>query len=206
MRFSTGMLPCGTVYHYRVIAFGTHGTTATPDDSFTTAECQPGTIKFKKSNITIKNTQAVLSLSVERAGGSDGPITVAYATADGGAKAGTDYNSASGTLRWDDGDLMSKQITLFSLMNPGRTKDVDFTVSLSEATGGAEAGKASTITLTPQGTGGSNPPPSHKPPPSNPPPSKKPPSKSGGGGGALGPGSLLLLAALLVFVRWDKKE
>jgi hypothetical protein len=195
LSFDLSDLACGTSYHYRIVAFGAHDGAATSDGTFKTADCQPGTLAFEKPKISIKNTQAALTLKVDRTGGADGPVTVKYATTDGTAVAGTDYNHASGTLRWADGDSKAKTITLFSLMNPNQTKDVNFTVALSGANGGAAAGKSSTVTLTPQSTGGSNPPPSKNPPPSNPPPSDNPPSKSGGGGGAFG---LLAILCLLV--------
>jgi hypothetical protein len=205
LSFDLSDLACGTSYHYRIVAFGAHDGAATPDSTFKTADCQPGTLAFEKPKISIKNTQAALTLKVDRIGGANGPVTVKYATANGTAVAGTDYNRASGTLRWADGDGKSKTITLFSLMNTDQKKDVNFNVDLSDASGGALAGKATTVTLAPQSTGGRNPPQSSNPPPRNPPP-QNPPSKSGGGGGAVGLGMLLFLAGYLILLRRREKN
>ena len=49
-----------------------------------------------------------LTVTVERLNGSSGAVSVAYATANGSAVAGTDYTAASGTLQWADGDAASK--------------------------------------------------------------------------------------------------
>ena len=44
-----------------------------------------------------------MTLTVERVSGTDGAVTVNYATANGTATAGADYTATSGTLSFADG-------------------------------------------------------------------------------------------------------
>ena len=45
-----------------------------------------------------------VTVTVDRVGGTQGKITVEYATANGTAAAGTDFSATSGSLRWASGD------------------------------------------------------------------------------------------------------
>ena len=59
--------------------------------------------------VTENGTAAVVVVS--RTGSTAGTVTVAYATSDGSATAGTDYTAQSGTLTFNDGEV-SKTITI----------------------------------------------------------------------------------------------
>lgn len=74
-----------------------------------------------------------LDVSVSRFGGSEGAVSVNFATEDGTAVAGVDYVASSGTLNWADLDDAPKTITL--MLNTV-SSDKNFFVRLSSPTGG----------------------------------------------------------------------
>ena len=69
-------------------------------------------------------------------------ITVAYATSDGTAQAGTDYSATSGTLAFYTGQI-TKTVTVPVLANTAAEGDEDFTLTLSNPTGTAYVKDAS---------------------------------------------------------------
>jgi endoglucanase len=86
---------------------------------------------------------------VNRSGGSSGAVTVAYATANGTAVAGTVYAAASGTLSWASGDATAKTFAVTIDSSPAFSGTDSFTVQLSGATGGATLGTATaTVSVT----------------------------------------------------------
>jgi aryl-phospho-beta-D-glucosidase BglC (GH1 family)/cellulase/cellobiase CelA1 len=91
------------------------------------------------------------------------PVTVAYSTADGTARAGVDYQTVSGTLTFAPGTT-SLSVTVPILANASGAATTTFFLNLSSATGAtiADAQAVATITrLAP-------PPPPPPPPPTNP--------------------------------------
>ena len=88
-----------------------------------------------------------VTLSVHRpATANAGPVTVAYATVDGTAKAGIDYQPTAGVLTFGPGALVVS-FTVPVLPNTLDTPDRSFTVALSSPTGGATLGSPSTATV-----------------------------------------------------------
>jgi hypothetical protein len=77
---------------------------------------------------TTANTSAVFTVSLSAA--SEETTTVNYATADGTALAGTDYQSASGTLTFAPGQT-SQTVTVTILPQPNPTAGKTFTLTLS---------------------------------------------------------------------------
>jgi Calx-beta domain/Carboxypeptidase regulatory-like domain len=66
----------------------------------------PGTVQFRTSTFSAnEGTSAIIS--VDRVGGSDGPVSVNFATSNGTATS-ADYTSVSGTLNWSAGDFEPK--------------------------------------------------------------------------------------------------
>ena len=137
----------------------------------------PGTIQFSQADFSVGEGSAAATISVNRQGGSTGPISADYATADGTATAGSDYQSATGTVSYGDGETGEKNFSVIisedTLDEPAET----VLVSIS----GANVGSPSMATLTIQDN--DVPPPVVDPPP----PRKK------SSGGAF---DWLLLAAL----------
>src|SRR5688572_4357589 len=58
-----------------------------------------GTVSLSTTSYTVAQTVGLLTATVNRADGSR-DVTVAFATADGTAIAGTHYTARSGTLTW----------------------------------------------------------------------------------------------------------
>jgi hypothetical protein len=74
----------------------------------------PGVLGFTNEGWATGQENSSFSLRVVRAAGHDGAVSIAYHTADnsGAGRAGVNYESASGLLRWADGDGADQQITL----------------------------------------------------------------------------------------------
>lgn len=86
---------------------------------------------------------AVFTVSLSAA--SSQPVTVAYATADGTAHAGTDYTAESGTLTFAPGTT-AQQVSVPT--QPGAPGSETFTLDLSNPSGATIAAAAGTATLT----------------------------------------------------------
>ena len=87
-----------------------------------------------------------LKVRVQRTGGTAGAASVAYATANGSATAGSDYTAASGILTWDAGDNADKEITVAILA--AATEDENFTITLTAPVGASLLAGASVTTVT----------------------------------------------------------
>ncbi|MGH8021969.1 MAG: Calx-beta domain-containing protein, partial [Limisphaerales bacterium] len=80
----------------------------------------PGYLTFSATNYNGLETppDGEISFTVNRVAGSQGSLSVEYATADGTAVSGVDYVGATNTLQWDSGDVSPRTITL-PLINSG---------------------------------------------------------------------------------------
>jgi hypothetical protein len=108
-----------------------------------------GTVQHTQTALSAASAPGSVSLPVSRSSGATGPASVAFATADGTAHAGTDYTSSSGTLSWADGDAADKSIAvplLGSAFSGART----LSVTLSNPTFAA-LGAAAVATVTVNG-------------------------------------------------------
>jgi type IV pilus assembly protein PilY1 len=122
--------------------------TVTISDNDTAGD--PGTIVFESAmpGAVDEKTAGSITLNVLRLGGSNGPATVNFTTANGTALSGSDYTAVSGTLSWASGDSATKTITIPiiketpNVVEPNET----FTVTLSGATG-AILGTPATATV-----------------------------------------------------------
>lgn len=107
----------------------------------------PGVIQHSISSITIPKASASVQVQIARSGGSTGPVSVSYTTADGSAAAGSDYQMTSGMINWLDGDSASKPITVLLSHNATVAPNKTFTVVLSSPLNAA-LGPISTATVT----------------------------------------------------------
>lgn len=93
-----------------------------------------GTMSFDYSPLTIlENRNQVITIN--RVGGFVGAISVDYATSDGTAIAGSDYNATSGTLYWADGDMSPKSFTVTTLQDVILDPNETFSIILSNPVG-----------------------------------------------------------------------
>jgi Tol biopolymer transport system component len=108
---------------------------------------QPGTLQFGAATYAGHENSGGLTITVTRTGGSDGAVTVAYATHDGTAVAGTQYTATVNTLNFGAGQA-SATFTVPLIHNPAVTDNTTFTITLSNATGGATLGSPTTAVVT----------------------------------------------------------
>ncbi len=106
----------------------------------------PGELAFTATPAAVDESVGSVSYTVSRTGGSDGAVSVSFATADSTASAAADYTQTSGTLTWADGDASAKTITVPILDDDLSESDEAFRLTLSNPTGGATLGNLSQLT------------------------------------------------------------
>lgn len=113
----------------------------------------PGSLQFSSATYSINENGGTQTVTVTRTGGSDGSVSVNYATgggtATGGASCGgsVDYVSASGTLTFAAG--VTSQTFNVTICNDATDEPNEtFNYTLSGATGGATIGTPSTAVQT----------------------------------------------------------
>lgn len=95
----------------------------------------------------IGETGAMITLNVSRGPGTQGDVTVDFATSDGSATAAADYVATSGTLAFADGETV-QQIVVDIIDDADIEGDENFFVDLSNVTGGADLGPSIRSTVT----------------------------------------------------------
>jgi hypothetical protein len=108
-----------------------------------------GSVAFSAPAYTVLKNGGTATITVNRVDGTNGAISVAYATVPGGtAASGTNYLDASGTLNWTNGESASKSFTVSILDNNQPSTNLTVDLALSAPAGGAGLGGQSTATLT----------------------------------------------------------
>lgn len=124
----------------------TLGTLSTGTVTLTSDELPtPVSISPTATSVTEAATTVTFTVSREAALGYTG--TVAYATSNGTATAGTDYTAASGSLSFAAADL-SKTFTVSILHDTTLESDETFNVTLSSPSGGVALGSPSSAVVT----------------------------------------------------------
>jgi hypothetical protein len=108
---------------------------------------QPGKLQLSSSNYSVTENGGTAAITVTRTGGSDGAVSVNYATSDGTATAGSDYTATSGTLNFAAGET-SKTFTVPILDDTLVEGNETVNLTLSSPTGGAALGNPTSATLT----------------------------------------------------------
>jgi Calx-beta domain/Beta-propeller repeat len=112
------------------------------------ASVLPGTLQFNMSAFSVSEGGVQATITVTRTGGSDGSVSVDFATSDGTAVVAEDYTAASGTLNWNDQEANSQTFTVAINDDPYNESDETVVLTLSNPTGGAALGATNTATLT----------------------------------------------------------
>ncbi|MEO8276568.1 MAG: M35 family metallo-endopeptidase [Thermoanaerobaculia bacterium] len=107
-----------------------------------------GTIRFTQSSKSVAESIGSVTLTAERAGGSTGPVSIHYATANGTATTPGDYAGESGTLSWGSGDSSNKSFDVPVVHDAASEADETFIATLSSPTGGAALSSPSSTTVT----------------------------------------------------------
>jgi hypothetical protein len=108
----------------------------------------PGTLQFGAATYGVGEGGGAATITVTREGGSDGQVSINYATADGTAAAGVDYSASSGTLTWADGDAAPKSVTVPVTSDGADEPDETVNLTLGGPAGGAGPGGQGTAVLT----------------------------------------------------------
>ncbi|MFB1510938.1 MAG: Calx-beta domain-containing protein [Thiocapsa sp. C3-sup] len=91
-------------------------------------------LELSVSDVTVGEDAGVAGFAVSLSGASAAPVTVSYATADGTATAGEDYESTSGVLTFAPGETVQVvEVAVFDDTAPDATESFDLV--LSEASG-----------------------------------------------------------------------
>jgi len=146
-------------YTYHCQVHGSSGMvgTVTVRDSSGGGEGQgPGTLQFNPTELSVDEGAGTVTVTVERTGGSDGAATVKFATSPGTAKAGKDYITKSGVLKWASGEEGPKTIDIVIKNDTAAEPDETFSVKLSKATHAALATAAAVVTIHDDDGGGCN--------------------------------------------------
>ena len=110
-----------------------------------------GLVCFVEDAVRVVESDGSVTVQVQRVGGTEGEATVQYATKDQQAKAGKDYEAASGSIVFKSGEMGPINLVIKVTDDDDLEKDETFTVVLSEATGGCifdsatDGGVSSTI-------------------------------------------------------------
>jgi hypothetical protein len=107
----------------------------------------PGTLQFSAAGYSAAENAGGVQVTVNRTGGSNGPVSVQYRVGGGTAVAGVNYTPVSGTLTFADGET-SKTFTVPVLDDGQATPNLTAVVSLSSPTGGAAIGGITASVLT----------------------------------------------------------
>jgi len=117
------------------------------DDAEPPPPLPAGNVVLSDSAYSVPQSSELLTVTVNRVAGTR-DSTVAYATTDGSAIAGTDYTARTGTLTWAHGDGAAKTISLpISNATPNGAPKT-FTLTLSNPTNGMTLGATTTATIT----------------------------------------------------------
>jgi hypothetical protein len=114
----------------------------------------PGSLQFSSATYAVGESGGTATITVTRTGGTDGTVTVDYATVAGGTAtggasctAGIDYINASGTLTFIGGDN-SETFNVTICNDAVSETNETVNMALSNVTGGATIGSPSTAVLT----------------------------------------------------------
>jgi len=105
-----------------------------------------GKLGFTLPSTTALENSGNAKILIERTEGTDGTVSVQYATADGTAIAGRNYAAQSGTVTFGPGEIL-KTITIPLIDNSSYGGDVQFTVRLSSPAGASMGLATQTVTV-----------------------------------------------------------
>jgi hypothetical protein len=136
-----------------------------------------GRLEFGLSDATTAEGPIAISVQVYRSFYAIGPVSVTVTPVSGTATAGSDFAPDPITVSWGDQDFDVKLVTIPIVNDGDREQTEEFTLQLTNATGGAFIGPNSTMAISIRDNDSQG------------------QSNGSGGGGALGFLSVLLLGA-----------
>ena len=115
--------------------------------TLTIQDYEQGTLQFSAATLDVAENAGTATLTVSRTSGSNGAVTIAYATTNGTATSPDFYTATTGILSFADGET-SKTLSVPIINNSLGQANKDFRVTLSTITGGALAGTTLVATVT----------------------------------------------------------
>ena len=136
-------------------------TLGTPSTQITLVDNEPtpssGTLQLAATAYNVDESAGSVSVTVERVDGSDGTVSVDFATSSGSATAGTDYTTTAQTVTFGTG-VTSQTVSIPILDDVVSEPDESFSVSLSNVSGGAGLGlNQATVNIVDDDDGGPGP-------------------------------------------------
>lgn len=119
---------------------------STSEVSAPAAMSEPGVLGFTAATYRVDEDDGTIAITVMRTSGSEGTVTVNYATSNGTAIAPADYAVTSGTLTFGPGTT-SQTFEVTIAQDLVAEPNESFTVTISDATGGAALGIAETTVV-----------------------------------------------------------
>jgi hypothetical protein len=107
-----------------------------------------GALQLTAATTSVNENAGTATITLSRAGGTAGAVSVQYATSNGTATAGSDYTAASGTLSWAAGESANKTVIVAIADDTAVDANETFTVTLSSPTGGATLGTPTAAVVT----------------------------------------------------------
>jgi hypothetical protein len=130
-----------------VTATATSGAGDTSEFSVAHRIVGPGGFRLSSPAYSVGESGRQATVTVKRVGGSEGAVTVRFATSNGSAKAPSDYHAITRTLRFVDGQAV--RTVDVPIVNDARREPAEsFTVRLSNPGGGAALGTPVTAKVT----------------------------------------------------------
>ena len=101
---------------------------------------RPGALQFSAPTYSVNESGPVATTTITRTGGSDGAISVQFATSNGSATAGQDYTATTQTVTFAAGDAANKTVTVPITNDTLVEGNETVNLALSSPTGGATLG------------------------------------------------------------------
>jgi hypothetical protein len=91
----------------------------------------PGVLQLTASAYSVNENGGTVTITATRTGGSDGAVSVSYATSPGIATSPADFAAAAGVLNWADGDAAPRTFQVTIVNDALDEVDETFGVALS---------------------------------------------------------------------------
>lgn len=108
----------------------------------------PSLLQFGSATFSVDENGGSATIAVTRSGSTTGSVSVDFATSDATATAGSDYDAASGTLTWADGDSADKTFTITIHDDACLEGDETVDLALANPTGRSLLGLLAAAALT----------------------------------------------------------
>jgi outer membrane autotransporter protein len=105
-------------------------------------------VEFSVVDLQVTEDAGTVTATIARLGPTEGAVSVDFATEDGTATAGEDYEAVSGTLTWADGDGTDRTIEVTLIPGQIGPDGENFSIVLFNATGNAVLGENSILNVT----------------------------------------------------------